>query len=115
MNIRTVSQRYDTRGLKGRPCSTSPWRRSVEWTSVRRWYARGGRWRRAIDRLFSVHAERLPSVLYPGREVSSALDAPELFPDTVFVMTGCGSQGPWDPPRAGRARLHTLIGFPSSF
>jgi hypothetical protein len=113
-HITTTSDRYATGKGRARPCSTRGWQRHVEWTSVRRWYSRGGIYRRAIDRLIRVHDERLPDVLYPGRDVTSRLDDP-LFPDAIVLMTGCGSNGPWDPVRSGPVRLHSLIGFPSSF
>ena len=45
----------------------------------------------AIDRLLQHHQSRLPSTLYAGDEVVSSLEDESLFPDTIYVMTACGS------------------------
>lgn len=116
MNIRTRLDRYrqldDRRGL----CSTRTWMLRLEWTrGVKAAYDRGGKEREAIERLFEEHRRRLPSSMIAGWEYVSSLESPDLFPDTIYLFTACGSNPSWRRKNPGSARLFSLIGYPNSF
>jgi hypothetical protein len=116
MGFKTRRSRYKQLDDRAGPCSTQTWMLRLEWTrGVKAAYDRGGRERTAIDQLLAEHQRRLPSTLHAGDEVVTSLDDQSLFPDTIYVMTACGSNASWRKASAGKTRLFCLIGYPNAF
>jgi hypothetical protein len=114
MGLHTTTRGY--RSLSGGACNTRTWLLRLEWSrAIAAAYQKGGKYSAAIDQLLAAHRRRLPSSLEAGREIVTALEDEYLFPDTLYLMTACGSHPSWERARGGKTRLFSLIAYPSSF
>lgn len=114
--ITSKKARFDSASRDG-ICATKSWEKSLRWASpgLKKLVSKNGPARWAFERMLDSHLRALPARLRAGEEVVTELEDDELFPDTVYLMTACGSNPSWERSKTGSIRLHTLIGYPSSF
>jgi hypothetical protein len=106
------------RSLSAGSCGTRGWKAALEWSKrLRLHYRKSWAHRAAIDELIRRHDVALPSVMRAGQDYTTLLedDGELLFPDSIYLMTSCGSHPEWESERSGPCRLFSLIAYPSSF
>jgi hypothetical protein len=107
-----LEQEYPT---SGQSCSTRGWDKNYELDAkIKRALAKDAKLAALLGKLIELHRSKMPKTLRDGQCLTTELDTPRAG-ENIFLMTSCGAKPTWDGASSGRAKLWTLMAFPSSF